>query len=47
MEPTPIYVFGAKATFGMPEKKSQKNDHVELKELRCLARRLHLPLNPK
>ena len=39
MEPTPIYVFGAKATFGMPEKKSQKNDHVELKELRKSPRK--------
>jgi hypothetical protein len=39
MESTPIYGFGAKVAFDMAEKKSQKNDHVELKELRKSSRK--------
>lgn len=39
MESTPIYGFGTKAAFDKGEKKSQKNDHAELKELRKSQRK--------
>jgi len=39
VESTPIYGFGGKVTFDKTEKKSPKNDHFELKELRKSPRK--------